>query len=458
MTAAAESRDAVDRLPPSTGTLALSVHGAAGVLDLLVPDGATAVDVLREYARQTGGRLALRLFDGRGREVPLGRALGDLGIRSGGVLVAADTVPASRPRAQMARPETRSGVGPVFFVGIGVAGILATLGAIAGVLSGEVDRDLVVGVLLGGAVLGALPFGRGAELRARVAPAFGAAGGLLAAWDPTPERLPMVFGIVGISAAVTAAVAAALGEGRRDVLRVWMWAGASVFVVTGAGAVFGLDDRVVWSALLLLAMLAGRVVPSIAVDVPDQALVDIDRLAVSAWSARERPRRSRSRTMVSREFVEEVVDRGSRLVSTAAAAVLVVTLVAAPLVVTTSDLPIDRFGAPVLVTLVGCTQLLVARSYRHTYARWFLRFAGLWCLGVVLVLVVSGQEWRSEVGVVAFVVGGVLVPVGVAVGRGWRSVWWSRRAEIAEGLAVAFSIPAFVVTVGVFRRIWEMVG
>ena len=33
-------------------TIALSVHGPAGVLDLVVPAGATAVDVAREYAKQ----------------------------------------------------------------------------------------------------------------------------------------------------------------------------------------------------------------------------------------------------------------------------------------------------------------------------------------------------------------------------------------------------------------------
>ena len=37
-------------------TIALSIHGPAGVLDLVVPAGATAVDVAREYAKQAGRR------------------------------------------------------------------------------------------------------------------------------------------------------------------------------------------------------------------------------------------------------------------------------------------------------------------------------------------------------------------------------------------------------------------
>ena len=39
--------------------------------------------------------------------------------------------------------------------------------------------------------------------------------------------------------------------------------------------------------LLVLAMLAARVVPAIAIDVPDSYLIDMDRLAITAWSARE---------------------------------------------------------------------------------------------------------------------------------------------------------------------------
>ncbi len=37
-------------------TIAVSVHGPAGVLDLVVPVGATPVDVARAYADQAGRR------------------------------------------------------------------------------------------------------------------------------------------------------------------------------------------------------------------------------------------------------------------------------------------------------------------------------------------------------------------------------------------------------------------
>ncbi|MDT9593444.1 hypothetical protein RDV89_10225 [Nocardioides zeae] len=445
---------------PASGMLAVSVHGVAGVLDLLVPEGATPADVLKEYARQTGTPPAARLFDGRGREVRADLLLGIAGVTTGSVLVTAPAVPPPVSPAEAAEAARRGAERPTTTASLLVlAGLCALLAGVYATAAAGVDRDVVAGALVAAALLAVLPVGRLVARRAAVAPVFGAAAGLTVAWDDGSARLPMVVGIAGAAAALTAAVGAALGDAGREVLRVWMWAGSAVFVVAGAGAVLGLDERVVWATLLLGAMLAGRVVPSFAVDVPDQALVDFDRLAVSAWSAREGDRKSpRARTIVLRESVEQVVDHGSRTVAAAAAAVLVVTVVAAPLVLTTTHLPLDRIGSPLLVALVGCTQLLVARSYRHATARLLLRVAGLWCLGAVLVLVVAERDWRSQVGIAAFVLGLALVPAAVAVGRGWRSVWWGRRAELAEAFAVAASVPAFVVTVGVFRRIWEITG
>lgn len=445
-----------------TGTLALSVHGRSGVLDLLVPEGASAVDVLREYAKQTGERTPARLCDHRGAELPGRVTLADAGIRSGSVVVATYGAPPAVPdrqRGDRHRTDPADGPGPVARCLVALAAaaaLLAGLGVLAG--GSEDDRRLLVGLLLAGAFVGVLPLGRLVELRVLAAPVFGGTAALVAVWDPASARLPMVVGIAALGAAVTAAVARASTGVSDEQLRVWMWAGGTVFVVAGLAAVVGLHERVVWATLLLLCLVAGRFVPGVAVDVPDQTLVDLERLAVSAWSARDRTTSRRTRTIIRRAAVEDVVERGARLVGSAATAVLAVSLVAAPLVLQTTRLPIDEVGAPLLVTLVGCTQLLVARSYRHPAARVALRLAGLWCLGCVLVAVVAEQSWSGRLGLAAVVVGVAVVAAAVALGRGWRSVWWGRRAEIAEALTVAFAVPAFVVTVGVFRRIWEIVG
>ncbi|MFW6773552.1 hypothetical protein ACOACO_04660 [Nocardioides sp. CPCC 205120] len=442
------------------GTLALSVHGEAGVLDLLVPDGASASDVLREYAKQTGLPASRRLYDGRGRALPPTTALGDLGVRTGGLVVVADDAPGAPTahRTETDRAE-RGPRGPVLtaaaLVLAAVAGLLA---ALCVAVTGAADERLVGGVLLGCAVLGVLPLGGAARQRVLAAPAFGAAAALVVVADTASARLPMVLGVAALAAAVTAAVGRALTEEEDEGLRVWVVVGILVFVVAGVVAVLGWHERVAWATLLLLTVFAGRFVPGSAVDVPDQALIDIERLAVSAWSARDRAGGRRSRTVIRRSAVEAVVARGARVVTAACVAVLATTLVAAPLVLATTRLPLDRVGAPLLVALVGATHLLVARSYRHVAARLLLRAAGLWCLACVLVGTVADQGWSGRLGVAALVLGAAMVPVAVALGRGWRSVWWSRRAEVAEALTGAFAVPAFVVTVGLFRRIWEIVS
>jgi hypothetical protein len=67
---------------------------------------------------------------------------------------------------------------------------------------------------------------------------------------------------------------------------------------------------------------------------------------------------------------------------------------------------------------------------------------------------------RDDVGwwvaIVAVLLAVVVVVAAVATGRGWRSAWWSRRAEVAEGLCAAFALASLVVASGWFRQLWEM--
>jgi hypothetical protein len=290
------------------------------------------------------------------------------------------------------------------------------------------------------------------------APAFAAAAAFAVVWAPEPERLPTVVGVSALVAAVAAGVARALDVQGDEALRVWIVVGVGLFLVTGAGALLHADPRVVWSLLLLAATLAARFVPAVAIDVPDQFLIDLERLAVTAWSARDRPHGRRGRTVVPPAAVAQVAARGSRIVTASAAGIWVVVAVSAPMLLATADLPVDRIGARVMVGLSGAALLLAARSYRHPAARAMLRGAGLTCwaaLVVVLLGVVdSGQGFA--LGIAGILLAVLLVAVAVATGRGWRSAWWSRRAEVAEGLAGAGAIAALVVASGLFRALWEI--
>ncbi len=75
-----------------------------------------------------------------------------------------------------------------------------------------------------------------------------------------------------------------------------------------------------------------------------------------------------------------------------------------------------------------------------------------------MLLRLLGGEVSVAIGLTAIVLAVLVVLVAVATGRGWRSAWWSRRAEVGEGLAGAFAIASVVVAVGIFRSLWELTG
>lgn len=443
------------------GSLALSVHGPAGVIDVVVPPGAAAIDVAREYAATCGLREIPPLITRSGRALKADEVLSDIGIASGDLLaVAAPAEPMSRSARRAARSASRGDThppGPLSALAVTVACAAAV---VAGWLAAHADgarHEVSVAALAVAALTGLVPTGRLAPRRAVTAPAFAGAAAFAVAWDPTPERLPTILGVAGLFAAVVAAAARAVDRRAEEALRVWIIVGVAFFGVTFLAALADVAASVVWAVVLVVLMLAARIVPAYAIDVPDTQLLALDRLAVSAWSAHEQPRGKRSRTMVPVEAVAAVAASGARTLLAASVAVLALTALAAPLLLATATVPIDRTGARALVFLVGAALLLAARSYRYAVPRRLLRIAGLLCWGVLVLAVIDDVRGRT---VVALVVGAValaaaLVVAAVATGRGWRSVKWSRRAEIAEGIAGSFAIAACVVATGVFRVLWE---
>lgn len=439
--------------------LAVSVHGPAGVLDLLVPAGASVVDVAREYAARSGLDSLPLLYTRLGSPLRADVALATAGVGSGDLLVAATSLHRPAPEVRAPLLARSSGEpGRISVLWFTLAAVVAVLSGWCAATSGSDEvRRLAVGVLVGAAAIGVLPIGRYAPSRALAAPAFGAAAGLNAAWAPQPEGLPLVLGIAGLSAAVTAAVARSLDQHVEEGLRVWMIAGGALFVVTGLAAVLQLTAAVTWSVLLVGAMLAARFVPGFAVDVPDQLLIDLERLAVTAWSARERPRGRRGRAVASPRAVELVARRGTRFVAAACVAIAVVAVVAAALVLESVTHDLDVIGARCLVLASGAGLLLAGRSYRHAAARALLRTAGLgcWVLITADVLAAAGTTLPSLLAAGSIVLAAALIVAAVATGRGWRSVWWSRRAEVAEGLAGAVALASVLVASGWFRTAWE---
>lgn len=155
--------------------------------------------------------------------------------------------------------------------------------------------------------------------------------------------------------------------------------------------------------------------------------------------------------------VRAVAARGARTVTAASAGVLAVLLLAAPGVLSSVDEPADVVGARLLVLLSGGAVLLAARSYRHRLARVLLRVGGLACWAALLLdltpALAEGSGWWLALGAVG--VGALVVLAAVATGRGWRSAWWSRRAEVLEGLTAALALACLVPASGLFRHLWE---
>ncbi|WP_109506094.1 hypothetical protein [Nocardioides speluncae] len=440
-------------------TLALSVHGPGGVLDLVVPAGASGSDVALEYAREAGLGVVPRLHTTTGRVIDPARPLTEERVVSGQLLVAALGGPGPAVSGAGRTDEAPETAGPV-------SGLVIAVAAAAAVLSGwfaaHVDSFLLhtitVDLLAVGAILGVLPVGRYAAQRALAAPAFAAAGAYAIVWEPGAVELPMALGIAGLAAAVTAAIARTLADERDDALTVVMITGAGIFLAAGVWAVAGFSPPLLWSVLLVTAMLAARFIPSFAIDVPDQVLLDLERLAVTAWSARDRPRGRRGRMLVTTPTITALVRRGSRIVTAGAAAVFVVTVLSATQLLATALVEVDQNGARCLVFFAGGALLFAARSYRHRSARLLLRLAGLACWLVLTIELLrhakSGQA--TLVVVTSLFLGAIMVAAAVATGRGWRSVWWARRAEIGEGICGAFAVAAIFVSSGIVRTLWEI--
>ena len=440
-------------------TIAVSIHGPAGVVDLVVPPGAAAADLARVYAEQsTLGSIPL-IYTRTGAPLRPDVALDDAGVGSGDVLVAMTSVhrpwtPEVQPRPQ----PSEAGPGPWSSAWFWAAGFLAVLSGAFATQAEDDLRSVTVMLLLAAVVVGVLPIGRFATHRVLVAPAFAAAAALPVLWDPTPERLPLILGMVGLAAALAAAVGRALAAGPDEALRVWMVSGGGLFVLAGLAALAGFSAAVVWSSVVVICVMAARFVPMYAVDIADQYLIDLDRLAVTAWSARESRPGRRGRIVVPESTVSHVASGAARTMSAAAAAIAVAAALSSYLLLTRVEPEFDRIGVRCLVFFGGAALLLTARSHRHAGPRVLLRLAGLACwslLGWQLLGELSDPRLAALLGT-AIALGLLLVLIAVATGRGWRSVWWSRRAEVAEGFCAAAALASVVLSSGLFRTLWEI--
>ncbi|WP_139979275.1 hypothetical protein [Nocardioides litoris] len=454
--------------------LALSVHGPAGVVDLQVPSAASGADVAREYARQASLRAVPALHTRLGRPLPAGASLADARVATGSVLVAtvADDDPSGGTRRQR-RPRTRRSEPPgpgratplaagalsVLWCAVAVGAVAVAAWSATRTPDASAARTATVVLLAVATAVALVPLGALARHRVVGAPACAGAAAAVVVQDPGSGLGLHAVALAAGCAAATAALAWGLRRGRDEGLRVWLAAAGTVAVVAGLGAVVEVEPQAVWAVLLLLGALAARWVPALAVTVPDHHLLDLDRLAVSAWTAHDRAG-AWQRPVVPREAVVDVVERGARTVRAASLATAVVVPAAAVLLLHEMTRAVDLVGARLLVGLAGAAVLLASRNHRHPAARRLLRLAGLACWAALArVLLLDGDGGALVVlAAAAVVLGAAVLAAAVALGRGWRSTWWSRAADVAETACGALAIGAVVVASGLVRALWTIAG
>ena len=445
-------------------TIAVSIHGPAGVLDLVVPAGATSVDVAREYAKQA--------------EIAGHPAAADRARRSGSTRHCRWATPASRPGDVLVATTRRAPPSQ----GHAARGGQERPGDPGPGVDGRHDRRARR------RVLAAWYAGRAGEDvgphgRRRDAPGLRARRRAAARATPPParRRRSRVRRRGRLRRALRARRPPAArdprrlrhrrrGRGRASGARCpWTPTRSAPCGSPAASpsspavrlpALLGWDARVAWTLLVFLSMMAARFAPSLAIDVPDEALLDLDRLAVTAWSARDTRRSSRrGRIVVGADAMERLVHRASRIVTGASVAILVTVrrrepaaAAAAPRSTWTASArgawcssPAARCCSPHAPTVTPprgrcCASPAWApwpRSRRTSSSGPGPRSSARsstssWAS--------ASSRWRPRSRPVA----------------GWRSVWWSRRAEVAESLCGSFAFAAAVVAAGVFRRLWEL--
>lgn len=436
-----------------SATIRVTVLGDAGRVDLAVPTWIDVATLAAGYVESVGTTEVPVLATSSGSVLDGARSVDEVGLRHGDVVVAlahdapvapADTGPADRPGRTPSRP-----VQPLLLLVAGTAG-LGGAATLAGTGADGPARVVGLVLLLLCALAAAVPLGPAwastSRARSAVSPAFGAGAGFVAAYSTNPGGLLLGLAVAALAAAVFAAVARTfLDPDQDELVEVWLVVAAVVAVLTLMILLVGGSLVGLWSLLFGAAVVAARLLPYTVVDVPDQTLLDLDRLAVTAWSARELPRGSRRRrSMVRFDGVTALVRRGLRLVAAGTVAIAVVVAVTGPLLTLAAGRDVAGISALVMVGLGAGALSLVARSFRSTLPRLALRLSATWALAFLGLDVL--REFGPATDWLVFAVAGAVALVvsltAVSLGRGWRSVWWARVADLVEGISIVLVVAA----------------
>lgn len=450
--------------------LRVTVQGAAGRTDLVVPFGTDVAVLAETYAAEVGLVGAPpRLARPGGALLDAASDLDDV-VDQGALLVAVtddgsagEVGETSVDGVVVRRPPRLAGSNPRAVL---VLACLVSLAAavLAAVSSGSAAapgwlRPAAAAVLVVGALAVALRTAQRGTTDGPgyvAAPAFAAAAGFALGCSPGPGGVLLGLVVGGLSAGVVAAVGRTGAETEGEqVLRAWLVVGAAASAGAVLWLLLGASLLALAVSAFALSVVATRLLPAMAVDVDDDVLLDLDRLAVTAWSARDTPQGGRKRHQVRTPMVRDVVARSRRTVLAGVLVAAGVASVAGSVVVLgTGD---DRtawtaLGGLAMVALGGGSFGLVARTFRSRWPRLLLGLTSCWLLALsgAALLALLGETWRWYVFAgLALVVPGVVL-AAVRLGHGWRSVWWARTGEVLETLAGVFVLALVPLATGLF--------
>jgi hypothetical protein len=442
-------------------TMRLSVRGARGRVDLVVPVWAQVGDVARAYAERVGAPDVPTLRRTTGAPLAEDTPLELAGLRHGSLLLAADGPESAGPDREEDGPAE-----PVDVPNPAVTGWLVELAAVALVLAAAAAsagadgtvRAVTGAVLLAAGLLALVPVGLSGPRRQRlhVAPFCFAGAGFVVA-GPAPEHTLLPVAVAALAALAAAGATRALSDDDAVTL-VWLWSTGLVSVATTLLLVVGAGPAGLWAVLVAGGVVTVRLLPAIVVDVPDDTLLDLETLAITAWSAHDETRRGRRRPVIRRGEVAELAGRSGVLLRTGTAGATLVLVVGSLLLLSTVD-DVDFWtglGAQVMVgAAVGATAL-VARGYRDWRLQVLLRVAAaVLAVGLarVVLLELPDQQLLALVAGALAIAAGV-VAAAVALGHGWRSVWWARIADMGQGCAFVVALATMPLASGLFGFVW----
>jgi type VII secretion integral membrane protein EccD len=448
----------MSQAPVSTsGLVRVTVASGTRRVDLVLPGAVPIAELLPELARSVGlldpttVHGGYRLLTAEGRLLAGDTGLVIQGVEDGGLLTVTAGVDEPAPRVYDDVVEAMTDVVERELepwqpatgrrTALWAAGLMLALGAVALLIQrGSLLAAVAAVVVAAALVVGAVVLSRvqheaeAAVSLAWMGSAYAAVAGLMLITDGRFFGLPVAC--AGAGALVAGLVSlVGLGEGRTLVIPPVVV--GAVFLATGlVMRVATFDPAVVLTAALVLVVLAGSVLPWLALGATGTA---VDQMYSTADITADPAEIDRARVSADARVAHEI------LVAVSATVGLLLVLVA-PLAVSLG------LSGTLLATLASLVVMLRTRQYRTGTEVLVGLVSGVLGLAAVAVSMLwLHPDWRPTAAVVLAAVGAVLMAVTLVPST--PSVRRGRLGDVAETVALVALLPLLVLAVGVFSAI-----